>query len=45
MNSNLKTFNEKEGEKAASRELIVETIKLQLGRLGKSLTEVKDLGA
>ena len=43
MNANLGTFNEKEREKMAARDLIVQTIKMQLGGLSNSLTEIKDL--
>ena len=43
MNANLGTFNEKEREKMATRDLIVQTIKMQLGGLSNSLTEIKDL--
>jgi hypothetical protein len=45
MNANLGTFNEKEKEKMATRDLIVQTIKMQLGGLSNSLAEIKDLSA
>ncbi len=45
MNANLGTFNEKEKEKMATRDLIVQTIKIQLGGLSNSLAEIKDLSA